>query len=142
MDFSFKRITIHLCPWIWGSFFLVITLTASAQEVEHNYPVGPQNTSCDSLNLVGLSGEKMIQFIEMSSFRFDQQFKISRISGIQAGHFYSCDGKTGYLILTIDKKKKLLVDLPKTIWDEFIQSSDLDGFYEKHISGHYRMVED
>jgi hypothetical protein len=111
-----------------------------SQEVEHNYPVGPQKTNCDSLHMTELSPLEMISAIENSSFRFDQGFKVSRVTGIRAGHFYSCDGVSGYLILTIGKEKKIFPAIPKILWNEFITSSDLDGFYESKIKTEYKEI--
>jgi hypothetical protein len=84
----------------------------------------------------------MIQIIEESSFRFDQQFKISRLSGIRGGNYYSCDGNSGFLIVEVDKEKELYVDVPKSTWDEFIRSSDLDGFYQNNIKYSFNRIED
>jgi hypothetical protein len=113
-----------------------------AQEVEHNYPVGPQSTNCDSLQLNGLPVDKMIQIIKNSAFRFDQQFKISRLSGIRGGNYYSCDGKSGFLMVDVDKEIELYVDVPKSTWDEFLLSPDLDGFYERNIKNSYKQIEE
>ena len=137
MDFSFSM--CRLWQFILALFFslLFCRLDVSAQEVGHNYLVGPQNTNCDSLQLSGLSIDEKISSIEKTSFRFDQGFKISRISGIRSGHFYSCDGISGFLILTIGKEKKIFSGIPKTTWDEFIKSADLDGFFEAKISNKY-----
>ena len=140
MDFSFDRFVLRSLSWMACCILLISAVKLSAQEVEHNYPVGPKNTDCDSMQLNGLSRETMIETIENNAFRFDQQFKISRVAGIRAGHYYSCDGKSGFLILTVGKEKALFVDVPKTIWDEFIKSSDLDGFYEKNLKNHYRLI--
>jgi hypothetical protein len=135
MDFSFK-----ITGWRFGFWLLTGCLMqqALAQEVEHNYPVGPQNTNCDSLKLAELPFQEVISTLENTSFRFDQGFRISRISGVRAAHYYSCNGIVGYLILTIGQEKKVFIDVPKSLWNEFITTSDLDGFYEKNIKSEFR----
>ena len=108
-----------------------------AQEVEHNYPVGPSKTGCDSLLLDGFSFEEALENIESTTFRFHQKFRNSRLSGVQAGQFYSCDGKSGFLLLTVDKRKIIHLDVPKTIWDNLIQSTDPDLLYREKIRTEY-----
>ena len=58
-----------------------------AQEVEHNYEMGPQITTCDSLNLDGLSVEEQIAEIENTTFRYVQKFKLNRREGFQGDGF-------------------------------------------------------
>jgi hypothetical protein len=128
---------------VFGCFMLILTfvsITAKAQ-VEHNYLVGPQNTSCDSLMLNSLTKEEAVKAIENTVFRFDQKFRISRTSGVRAGHFYSCDGMMGYLILTVNQKKIIYLEVPKTVWDEFISNPDLDGYYTGNIQNNYQVLE-
>lgn len=133
MDFSFKIYRLAKSGFLLCFWFLICLMETSAQEVEHNYPVGPQNTDCDSIQLSGLSMDEIIRTIENTSYRFDQGFKISRITGVRAGHFYSCNGTSGFLVLTIGKEKKVFVEVLITTWDELIGSSDPDGFYEEKI---------
>ncbi len=123
-------------------YFFISMVHIYAQEVEHNYPVGPQKTNCDSLQLKDRSTGEIISNIENSTFRFDQGFKISRFAGIRAGHFYSCDGENGYLILTIGKEKKIFSGVPKTIWNEFIKSTDLDGYFDEKIKTKFLEIRD
>lgn len=135
MDFSFKT-----KGFLYGILLMLccLILQVSAQEVEHNYPVGPQKTNCDSLQLTELPLEEVISAIENTSFRFDQGFKISRVAGIRAAHYYSCNGISGYLILTIGQEKKVFSEVTKKLWNEFIASSDLDNFYEENIKSEFR----
>jgi len=115
-------------------FIVAIINVNLAQEVEHNYLVRPQSTSCDSLKLHDLSMEQCIELIRVSTFRFDQTFKLTRKQGLQKGEFYSCDTKVGYLIISFDGEEKLYKSIKKRFWSELISSSDPEGFYIKEIS--------
>ena len=44
-------------------FFTFLAIQGNAQEVEHNYLVGPQSTTCDSLKMYGLSKAQCIDQI-------------------------------------------------------------------------------
>lgn len=109
-------------------------------QVEHNYPVGPQNTNCDSLDIYALSFDEAVHLIERSTFRFQQQFKISRTYGVMNARYYSCNGEEGYLIMKVDKKDLLYFDVPKIKWERLISSADINGFYDSEIAGQYRAI--
>lgn len=104
-----------------------------AQEVEHNYKVGPQSTNCESLDIKEQSLSKSIELIRASKFRFNQSFRLSRKQGLQLGAYYSCDNKDGFLIIRYNGKENLYHKVDKQLWDEFISSSDPEGYYLKEI---------
>jgi len=125
--------------------FIVLSCLLGAHhlfgQVEHNYPVGPQNTNCDSLDIDALSFDEAVQLIERSTFRYQQQFKISRTYGIMNARYYSCNGEEGYLIMRVDKKDLLYFDVPKVKWETLISSADINGVYDSEIAGQYRAIE-
>lgn len=107
----------------------LVTSHVFAQEVEHNYQVGPQSTNCDSLDITGLSQSGSIELIRASKFRFNQSFRLSRKQGLQLGGYFSCDNKEGFLIIKYDGKESLYQNVAKQVWEEFISSSDPEGYY-------------
>lgn len=110
---------------------LVNCYCATAQEVEHNYDVGPQSANCDSLDIVGQSLPESIELIRVTKFRFNQSFRLSRKQGLQLGAYYSCDNEGGFLIIKYDGKELLYHHVNKQLWEEFISSSDPEGYYLK-----------
>ena len=122
-------------------FFLllsVILVQAKAQEVEHNYPVGPQNTNCDSLVIrPGMNQELISDILENTVFRFSQEFRLRRLNGLQYGKFYSCDGEEGYLIIQFDGSKVIYLGVEKTHWDALTKSTDPDNYYLQNIQKKY-----
>jgi hypothetical protein len=113
----------------------------SVGQVEHNYLVGPQSTDCDSLDISVLQKKDAISIIETAKFRFQQQFKISRTYGIMNVRYFSCDGQKGFLILVVDKEDYLYFDVPKSVWDTLITSSDINAYYNSDIKEKYEMHE-
>ena len=111
-----------------SAFFLFIVFAGFAQEVEHNYLVGPQSTSCDSLDTAGLNISQSIKLIRGSKFRFDQHFKLTRKQGLQGGEFYSCDNEAGFLIVKYNQDEYLFLGVKKSIWNQFISSNDPEGY--------------
>jgi len=113
---------------IFISSFIIINITI-AQEIEHNYLVGPQVTDCDSLSLHGLSMPESIAQIRTAKFRFDQSFRLTRKKGLQLGEYYSCNGKDGFLIIKYDGNESLYVTVAMDIWQGLISSSDPEGHF-------------
>lgn len=112
-------------------FMILCINMCLAQEVEHNYLVGPQSTTCDSLKMHEISMDQCIEQIRKSNFRFDQTFRLTRKQGLQQGEFYSCDGKVGFLIIRFDGEEQLYQDVEKPNWEALISSSDPEGYYLK-----------
>jgi len=102
-----------------------------SQEVEHNYKVGPQQTTCDSITLDSYHLEEAIEKLRSTKFRFQQNFKLTRKQGFKGGEYYSCDNKTGFLIIKQDDLQILYENVKRKVWDELISSSDPEGYYLK-----------
>jgi hypothetical protein len=123
-------------------FLFIIGIKTVNAQVEHNYPVGPQSTDCDSLDIALLSLDEAISKVENSKFRYQQQFKISRTYGVMSARYYSCNGKSGYLIMVVDKKNLIYLEVPKSVWDALITSSDINAYYKSEIEENYELVND
>jgi len=106
---------------------------AQSQEVEHNFEMKPQKTNCDSIDINSLPQEDKITQIEVTKFRTNQNFQLNRINGFQAAWFYSCDNKTGFLIVKIDNEKRLYENVSVTTWNDFQSSGDFLGFINKQL---------
>jgi hypothetical protein len=100
-----------------------------AQDVEHNYLVGPQFTDCDSLKFDGLTTEKVIEHIRTAEFRYQQNFKLTRRMGFKGAEYFSCDLTTGLLIIHQDGEKLLFSSVSKADWEILSSSSDPEGYY-------------
>ncbi len=111
-------------------------------QVEHNYEVGPQSANCDTLDITSYTLGEAISAIDHTTFRYQQQFKISRTYGIMSARFYSCDGNSGYLVIKVDKKDVIYLEVPETKWKGMISSVDINGFYDTEIKGNYNFIKD
>jgi len=122
---SVSEINIYLSCMV---LFLLSSTSIYGQEIEHNYLVGPQNTTCDSLPTSFYNEEEAINLVEQATFRSTEQFKINRNYGVRGGWYYSCDNKTGYLIILIDDHKHLFKMVPKESWEQLTQTTDFESF--------------
>jgi hypothetical protein len=113
---------------LFALFHMAIS-SVYAQEVEHNYLVGPQFTDCDSLTIDSLSTEKAVERIRYVKFRYQQNFKLTRKTGLKSAEFFSCDLHSGFLIVKYDTDESLYSEVGKSEWEVLVSSSDPEGFY-------------
>jgi hypothetical protein len=102
--------------------------TAFAQ-VEHNYNVASQNTTCDGWQMTTGQKEAALAALDSITFRYSQQFRRTRRSGFQGAAYYSCDGETGILVVMEDGEKHIYSDVPRRWWQALTESPDPEGVY-------------
>jgi len=108
---------------------LTISISAKAQEVEHNYKAGPQNVSCDSLKLPADDLPAALVLLKEATYRYSKKFRLTRKNGLQAGEYYSCNGIKGFLITRYDNIEVLYMNIDINVWESFTSSADPEGFY-------------
>ncbi len=108
---------------------LQFVFQSQAQKIEHDYKVGPQNVTCDSLIISSEEMSVAIALVREATYRFKQQFRLTRKNGLQGGEFLSCNGISGFVIVRFDNAEVLYLDVEKSIWESFRASSDPEGFY-------------
>ena len=134
-----QDISVHIVIFIGGMFLWLSS--AKAQEVEHNYPMGPQYTDCDSLEIdFDMDQSDFEEKLNSTVFRFSQEFRLRRLSGVQYGKFYSCDGQWGYLLVQYNGKKSIHEAVDKSFWDSLVKSQDPDNYYLDTIKKKYPPV--
>ncbi|MEM6524046.1 MAG: hypothetical protein AAF693_09645 [Bacteroidota bacterium] len=114
--------------------FLTITMplivpNMSTAQVEHNFTMGPNNTTCDSLKLEEVS--ESIKLIRKTKFRFTEELKISRYKTPRHVWFFSCDGQTGFLIAKeTDEKEVAFQNVKMKDWKALLDAKDPIGQYQ------------
>ena len=111
--------------------FLLGNINLAKSQVEHNFLIGPQKTDCDSLPPTYITSDQALEMIQAAQFRFTEDFEIRRNTGFRGANFYSCDNEQGFLIVKVDDQSIIFPDVPKKIWDEFIGSNNMEGYYYK-----------
>ena len=85
--------------------------------------------------------EETIKIFSKTNFRYTEQFKTGKTSGVRAGKFYNCDNNSeGFLAIKIDGLFLIYKEIPSHIWKEFSGSNDLDAYYFEYIRGQYTVL--
>ena len=133
-----SQLTFRIIPAI----FLIFMLGISNAQVKHNYLLGPQKTTCDSLDIQNGEPLKILQKIKDATWRYTQSIHLNRPYGFRHADFYSCDVQSGFLVIEIDDKNYIYEDVPVTLWEEFSKTIDPDGFIDDKIKGKFERLED
>ncbi len=116
------------------------SMTVCVAQTQHNMKLDPLTINCDSLPETFESFDDALTKIESAKFRFTQNFKTTRRSGVMAAYYYSCESKDGYLILTLDGLRKIYGSFPRIGWKRLLETNDLDGYYQDEIRDNYKLV--
>ena len=81
--------------------------------------------------------------IQDATFILTDRLPSGKSSWIMAANYYSCDGKTGYLIYSTDKGREYIHEkVPVNIWKGFKNAASSGSYYNANIKGRYRLVPD
>jgi len=116
------------------SLLFLIPLIAAAQ-VEHNFEMDPENTDCHLINMADKTSDELVAEIRNRSFRFAQEIRISRYRTPHQLEYFSCDGKTGYLLAEMqDNKYILYTEISLEEWQELLDARDVLEFYSQEFA--------
>jgi hypothetical protein len=101
------------------------------------YSCSAQN--CRDIPSVFSSYQQAKNLIQKSSFAYSDKLNTSKSSWIRGASFYSCDNKTGFLIIATDKQEYTHQNLPIEIWNSFKSANSFGQFYNQNIKNRYQL---
>ena len=116
--------------------FLLTVMIISVCTVSFNC----NSQSCKTIPSHFKSYEEAIATVKKLHFTVDEDVNTSRSTFIQAAHYYSCDGKTGYFIIKIKDFEYIHENMPIAVWKGFKGSSSFGTFYNLNIRNKYQMI--
>ncbi len=114
---------------------LVLSVFQGLGQVEHNFKMDPENTDCHLIKNEDKTPEELISEITSRTFRYVQRISISRYRSPRSLYYYSCDGRSGYIIAVInDSESVLFTEIPRTTWDEMMETPDILEYYNQEFT--------
>ncbi len=110
-------------------FFIFITFISLSSHAQN----------CNALPNSFPSYNQAINAVENSSFKIDESINTSKSEWILKAHYYSCDTKTGFLIIILKSRKYIHANIPVSIWEKFKRANSFGSFYDHNIKGKYRL---
>lgn len=100
--------------------------------------------SCNNQNCKGLpnnfsSYENAVNEVKSTNFTIEDSIDTSRSSFIESASFYSCDSKTGFLLVKIKSTEYIHQNVPISVWESFKRTDSFGSFYSRNIKGKYQL---
>jgi hypothetical protein len=95
---------------------------------------------CNRLPSTFSSYEQAVSLVKSSTFKIREGVDTSKSSWIRGATFFSCDGKSGFLIIKTDSKEYIHQNVPIKIWRGFISARSFGSYYSNYIRGKYRLI--
>ena len=98
----------------------------------------PEKTDCHLISGEDKSPEELIQDIRQRTFRFQQKITISRYRYPKSVEYFSCDGKSGFLLAEkTDGTMEVFLDVKKEDWDELMNATDILETFSRSFTDKY-----
>jgi hypothetical protein len=98
-----------------------------------------QSQNCHELPSLFTSQQIALYKVKRSNFSFKESIDTSKSSWISGLSFYSCDKKTGFLIMETKSQKYIHQEVPVLLWEKLKKSSSFGTFYNNNIRGKYKI---
>ena len=96
---------------------------------------------CKNLPRFFSSYSQAITLVQSSTFKVQEAANTFSISWITSADYYSCDGKTGYLIYTTNRGYKYIhKGVPIEVWAEFKNAPSKGFYYDYKIKHRYQLT--
>jgi hypothetical protein len=89
--------------------------------------------SCDNLPVTYKSYTEALKLVRGAKFKFSDSYNTSKSSFITSAHYYSCDNKSGFLIIGFQGKPYIYRNVPKVVWNEFKAADSFGNFFNAKI---------
>ena len=100
--------------------------------------LGCNSKNCNEIPLNFKTYEQAVTEVENSTFKFKEETTKSS-SWIEDANYYSCDMKTGFLIIETSSQKYIHKDVPIRVWQEFNNSTSLGKYYNRNIKNRFQL---
>ena len=95
---------------------------------------------CSTLPQKFSSYKQAIELVQNSRFVFTDEANTSSSSWISSASYYSCDGKTGYLVYSTNSGKEYIHQgVPINIWRGFKNAASKGSFYNANIKNRFQL---
>ena len=124
-----------------ASLLVIFCASPGVSQIQHNFPMEPSKTSCDSVDMSSVHRVHLADTIRKTTFRYVEELRISRYKTPRHAWFYSCDGATGFLIAKESEDLEVIFDqVKKSDWDEFVNAKDPIASY-KQLKVKYAIID-
>lgn len=100
---------------------------------------GFAQTNCIKLPSTFKSYIQATTLVKAAKFKIVETANTSKSTWVKSATYYSCDGKSGYLIILLKSKEYIHANLPYSIWKGFKNASSKGKYYDNCIKHKYQL---
>jgi len=100
---------------------------------------GFAQNNCVKLPTTFKSYSEAINTVKLAKFKIIETANTSKSSWVKSATYYSCDGKTGYLVIMLKSKEYIHSNLHYSIWKGFKNAASKGKYYDNNIRYKYRL---
>ena len=96
-------------------------------------------TDCDQLPTTFSSYNQALNLVSNANFSFIDNVNTSRSTVIQGAKYFSCDNRSGFLIIGVNNQRYIYQGVPINVWNNFKTASSFGSFYNSYIKNNYQL---
>ena len=122
------------------SLLIILCYSRGYSQDTINFKMDPEKVDCHNIPESFKNLKEGEEILSNAIFRRSLRFHTTKQTGVMAGQYYSCDNKSGFLVLLFNKKKLIYGEFTSKAWDGLVNTNDPDGYYINKIKGKYPLV--
>ena len=107
--------------------FILLSLNAAGQ------------TGCAGLPTAFRSYDDAVSTVRNFGFSFKDRVNTAKSSWIRGASYYSCDKRSGFLLISTDNETYIHANVPITVWYQFKSANSFGSFYSSKIRGRFQL---
>jgi hypothetical protein len=124
-------------------FASLVFVMACGDSPEEPGSSASENSSLSCNNLGNFSSyDNATRSIRNAEFQYEDVVHTSSSSWINKAEYYSCNGSTGYFIITLGDREYAYDEMPMEVWKSFKNADSYGSYYSTRIKGNYQLTLD
>ncbi|MBC7523659.1 MAG: KTSC domain-containing protein [Flavobacterium sp.] len=95
--------------------------------------------NCDQLPYSFSSYNEALKLVGNAKFSFVDYLNTSKSTVIQGAKYYSCDNKSGFMIIGVNNQRYIHQGVPINVWNNFKTAGSFGSFYNIYIKNNYQL---
>jgi hypothetical protein len=96
-------------------------------------------TNCNQLPSSFSSYNEALNLIGNAKFSFVDYLNTSKSTVIKGAKYYSCDNRSGFIIIGVNNQRYIYQGVPINVWNNFKIASSFGTFYNSYIKNQYQL---
>ncbi|MCF8324022.1 MAG: KTSC domain-containing protein [Leadbetterella sp.] len=96
-------------------------------------------TGCTGLTTAFKSYDQAVSTVRNFGFSFKDRANTAKSSWIRGASYYSCDKRSGFLLISTDNETYIHANVPISMWYQFKSANSFGSYYSSNIRGRFQL---